>query len=318
MLAAVKTRLGRAIFGATTFLVLIWEVPWIKRAIGALTGIDFLYEKAGWFEQAYRMALNPPPGTALLVVIVGLVLIYWNTKPRETRMSLPVLGMLISVISLAGFGIWFLVKNQSEEPKTQEPNTRQVVIPVPNSSSMLSGRPVSGLEVVQRLERVEKDLAARGSELAATRQELEVTKKALANAQNPAQSPPPPPDRNIAELNGNEKRALVFALNADVRPIAPSVMITRSTVAPYSHDLGTMSNLFEGAGIRAGSGVQSPDGPSQTGLMIGVSDMNAPPLAAQKIKELFARYGISSTYYLLGANSQSQGGFNIFIGSKAW
>jgi hypothetical protein len=58
-----------------------------------------------------------------------------------------------------------------------------------------------------------------------------------------------------------------------------------------------MSNLFEGAGIRASTGVQSPDGPSQTGLTIGVSDMNAPPPAAQKIKDLFAKYGIASTFY---------------------
>lgn len=148
--------------------------------------------------------------------------------------------------------------------------------------------------------------------------ELEATKKALASVQNPTQSPPPPPDRNIAELSAIEKKTLVFALNTDVRPIAPAVMILRSTVAPYSHDLGTMSNLFEGAGIRAASGVQSPGGPSQTGLMIGVSDMNAPPPAAQKIKDLFAKYGFSSTYYLLGTNNQSVGGFNIFIGSKAW
>jgi hypothetical protein len=167
-------------------------------------------------------------------------------------------------------------------------------------------------------ERVERDLAAKSSELAATKQELEVTKRALANAQSPVPNPPPPPDRNIADLNGNEKRALVLALNSDVRPIAPSVFITRSTVAPYSHDLGTMTNLFEGAGIRAATGVQSPDGPSQTGLMIGVSDTNAPPAAAQRIKELFARYGISSTYYLLQNGIPNSGGFNIFIGSKAW
>lgn len=105
---SLKTKLGRAIFAATSFLLLFWEVPWVKRSIAALTGLDFIYEKTrvpSWLGEAVRVALNPPPGTALLVVIVGLVLIYWNTKSKEARMSLPVLGMLISVISLAGFGI---------------------------------------------------------------------------------------------------------------------------------------------------------------------------------------------------------------------
>jgi hypothetical protein len=91
----------------------------IKRFISAATGIDFVYEKAGWFEKALHMALNPPPGTALLVVIVGLVLIYWTTKPREIRMSAPIIGMLACFIGFAGFGIWYLVRNQSEEPTNQ-------------------------------------------------------------------------------------------------------------------------------------------------------------------------------------------------------
>jgi hypothetical protein len=133
---ALKTRVGRAVFGTATFVLVFWEVPWVKRIIAAVTGFDFLYEKSDWWAKAARMALNPPPGTALLVGIVGLVLIYWSTKPRETKMSIPVLGMLISVIAFAGFGVWYLVKNQTDEPHISQ---------LPPASSS----PTSAITVVQ-------------------------------------------------------------------------------------------------------------------------------------------------------------------------
>lgn len=113
-----RKRLFNAVLGLGSFAVLFWDVPWIKRVFGAITGFDFIYERSkdpSWIRGALHMALNPPPGTALLVAIVGLVLIYWNTKPRVTRMSPPVIGMLVSVICFAGFGVWYLVNNQSGE-----------------------------------------------------------------------------------------------------------------------------------------------------------------------------------------------------------
>lgn len=79
--------------GLVSLWLLIEEIPAVKRLLSAVTGFDFIYEKyrdPGWLGEALNMALNPPPGTALLVAVVGMALIYWSTKPREIRMSLPV------------------------------------------------------------------------------------------------------------------------------------------------------------------------------------------------------------------------------------
>jgi hypothetical protein len=107
--------------GALSVFYLVWEYPWVRRFISAVTGYSFLYGEATdpRLGEALRMALNPPPGTALLIALVCGALIYWSTKPRETRMSWPVLGMLASVICFAGFGVWYLVINQTEEHKNQ-------------------------------------------------------------------------------------------------------------------------------------------------------------------------------------------------------
>jgi hypothetical protein len=108
---------GKAAAGFLGLWLLIEEMPTVKRVLSAITGFDFIYEKAnnpGWVGKAVHMALNPPPGTALFVVLVASALIYWSTKPRETRMSIPVVGMLLSVISFAAFGVWYLVRDQVE------------------------------------------------------------------------------------------------------------------------------------------------------------------------------------------------------------
>ena len=60
------------------------------------------------------MALNPPPGTALVVALVGVALIYWYTKPKAVRMSIPAIGILVCVIGVIGFGVWYLVGAQPE------------------------------------------------------------------------------------------------------------------------------------------------------------------------------------------------------------
>src|SRR5215475_7739370 len=105
---------------AAASILAVWfvveEMPAVKRVLGAITGIDFVYEKTkdpGWIGAAANMALNPPPGTALLAVIVGVLLIYWTTKPREVRMSAPMIGMLVCAICFAAFGVWYLAKTQS-------------------------------------------------------------------------------------------------------------------------------------------------------------------------------------------------------------
>ena len=102
------------------------------------------------------MALNPPPGTALAVAIVGLVLIYWLNKPRAVRMSWPVLGMLASVICLAAFFVAYLVVAQAKPELTDAEQS------------------------AARLTTLKTEHTATVSELAATRQELATQKQELA------------------------------------------------------------------------------------------------------------------------------------------
>jgi hypothetical protein len=118
---AVKDFIGRTVGAVVALWLVIEEIPAIKRILGVITGFDFIYERANdpsWIGKAVHMALNPPPGTALFVVLAAATLIFWSTKPRESRMSLPFLGMLIAVICFAAFGIWYLVENPTEEKKT--------------------------------------------------------------------------------------------------------------------------------------------------------------------------------------------------------
>jgi hypothetical protein len=125
-------------------------------------------------------------------------------------------------------------------------------------------------------------------------------------------------DRDIGQFTQEEKKNFVYRLNAEVRPLISQVMIVRSSVTPYSHNLSVMAGLFDGAGITNTTGVRRPEGPSQTGLMIGVFDPETPPPSAQKIKKIFLQSGIPTQYYKLGINDQYMGDFNIFIGSKPW
>lgn len=106
--------------GLVSTAIVVWELPAIGRfllkVIGALTTFDFFYERnkdPTWLGKALALALEPPPGTALLVAVAGLFLIYWSTKPRAIRMSPPVIGMLLSVISFTAFGVWYLVRYQT-------------------------------------------------------------------------------------------------------------------------------------------------------------------------------------------------------------
>lgn len=113
----IKNKLLNAVLGLGSLALLLWEVPWIKRVFAAITGFDFFYERSkdpSWIGGVLQMALNPPPGTALLVVVVLAALFYWSSRPRETRMSAPVIGILASVICFAGFGIWYLVQRQTD------------------------------------------------------------------------------------------------------------------------------------------------------------------------------------------------------------
>ena len=138
---------------------------------------------------------------AAIIVALGLVvLLLWDFKtplrakcvqaigwwrPKVGKASaklephLILVGLVIALIGLAiiGYGVW---KKSLPIPETfASPGTDQ---PDPSRPSMLSGRKISGLEVVSRLERLEKEHAATVSELAATKEQLETKKQELAAA----------------------------------------------------------------------------------------------------------------------------------------
>ncbi|MEH2502595.1 hypothetical protein V1290_001406 [Bradyrhizobium sp. AZCC 1578] len=119
----VKQTAVKALLGFAGLGVLLWELPLARKFLATITTFDFFYERSkdpSWVGEVINKMINPPPGTALLVVLVGLVLIYWSTKPRDVKMSLPMIGMLVSAICFAGFGVWHLVKSQSTQAGTPQ------------------------------------------------------------------------------------------------------------------------------------------------------------------------------------------------------
>jgi hypothetical protein len=215
-----KNRLFKIIAAVVSTAFFLWEVPWVGRTFGRVfaivTGFDFFYERSrdpSWLGEVYRIAINPPPGTALLVALVGLALIYWTTKPKVIRMSWPVLGMLISVISLAGFGVWFLVRNQLQEPGPIQ------VTAIPT-------------DIAQRLDTLE-------SERTSLITELESTRKKLAAATH--QSIPSDVTRRLAEILELEKNiAIVRGIQKDGEDIRSEKRMGEITSA------GTASPIING------------------------------------------------------------------------
>lgn len=119
----------------------------------------------------------------------------------------------------------------------------------------------------------------------------------------------------IDSLTAKQRADFVNAL-IELQPDLPTVFIERSSAQPYSQNLSVMADLFARAGIDPRTGVQNPK-PGQTGLQIGVLDIGNPPLVAQKLKTIFERFGIQTSYYTFNANhTNSAGGFNIFIGPE--
>ena len=141
-----KSRLAKVVVAITSALVVLLEVPSIgkffARLFAVVTGFDFFYERSkdpSWVGKVTSIALNPPPGTALLVAFIGIALIYWTTKPREIRMSPPVIGMLVSVILLAGFSVWYLVRGQPlgpNQPDSSKSGTRDAMADIDTHLSL--------------------------------------------------------------------------------------------------------------------------------------------------------------------------------------
>jgi hypothetical protein len=137
-------------------------------------------------------------GTAAAIIfgVACLILLLWDFKaavrarcaqmigwgrPRIIRASAKVephlilVGLFVALIGMAiiGYGVW----------RKPRPTTASTVEQSdPSRPSMLSGRKISGLEVVTRLERLEAEHSATVLELAATKQQLDTKHRELETA----------------------------------------------------------------------------------------------------------------------------------------
>jgi len=117
---------------ATVGLFILWEIPAARRfatvAITAITGFDFVYERyrdPTWIRELVGMLANPPPGLTLTVMAIGLTVIYWSARPKEKRMTVPALGMLLCSIGFVGCGFWYLYNHYYSSPVVEAPNPLQ-------------------------------------------------------------------------------------------------------------------------------------------------------------------------------------------------
>jgi hypothetical protein len=245
----IRGMLGRAIFGIGSIVLIFWEWQWGRRVLGAVTGFDFLYERAkdpSWIGAVVHAALNPPPGTALLVAFLGLVLIYWGTKAREIRMSWPVLGMLVCVIGFAGFGFWYL--STSRDDVAAKPNVATHIQLGPEKSSA-PANPNPGFEIAHgpyQPEEVRTMILTLGKIQDILDREghpgFEFTQQTLQNWPNQLRADP---SHFIARLREAQKKIVETRYNADreilqiSRRLQPEVTATIDDGKDAVNSLGT-------------------------------------------------------------------------------
>jgi hypothetical protein len=190
-------------------------------------------------------------GVAILFGLACLILLLWDFKapvrakcvqaigwsgPRLKRASAKVephlilIGLTVAVIGMAIIGYGLLKKPQIATAATAAPGTDQ---PDPSRPSMLSGRKISGLEVVSRLERLEQEHAKTVSELATTKQQLESKRQELAavtTANQPIQIKP--------RYNEDEIRKMIGVMGT-LRDLVDK------TIAPKTWAVGDLSQIWE-------------------------------------------------------------------------
>jgi hypothetical protein len=109
--------------------------------------------------------------------IGGAVVLWVDYGLRQWAKRMGIALLLIAA-AIAMLGLWLLSTGSDKSGEHRVANGAQ-------RPTMLSGRPVSGREVVERLEQLENEHASTKQELAATKQELAATKQQLAEARQP-------------------------------------------------------------------------------------------------------------------------------------
>lgn len=98
-------------------------------------------------------------------------------------------AVIAFVGDLSNVSLEISVKSNAGETQTPRGGPVTTAAPTPAQNSMLSGRPVSGRGVVERLERLETEHAATVLELTAAKQQLEDKNKELAAVPAPTKPP---------------------------------------------------------------------------------------------------------------------------------
>lgn len=146
---------------ATVGLFVLWEIPAARRiatiVLTTITGFDFFYERfrdPSWIGALFRMLAHPPAGATLTVMAIGLTLIYWSTRPKQSRMTVPAIGMVICAIAFAGCLFWYLYDRHFGDAANAASPPTQTTADSPAEPKPLKQMPTA-YDVEQRLRAVD-------------------------------------------------------------------------------------------------------------------------------------------------------------------
>lgn len=97
-----------------------------------LGGIDFVVERSGdpgWLAHAFYFLISPPSWFLLLAIAIGFVLVLWprSNNDHRSKMSAPVIGMIIFGVAFVGCFIWWLDPRPSVPSKATAPKQAEMV-----------------------------------------------------------------------------------------------------------------------------------------------------------------------------------------------
>jgi hypothetical protein len=126
----------------------------------------------------------------------------------------------------------------------------------------------------------------------------------------PEPSAPPQRSNELPELTPERQRSLVNAFQA-LKSILPTVVVTTNGYSNGGY-ANTIAELFGRAGIEPSRGIETSNGPDETGIMIAAKDPNNLPEAAKQILNIFSANGLNPKVIRLPSKVDTE--FTVFIG----